>query len=71
MSHVDHSQVSELMFNYDRHARCLAEAPQFVFEVLMGIDMDNVSRVLVAGFLLFGAAMVLLALLGDYLVGIR
>ena len=32
--------------------------------------MENVIRVLMAGFLLFGAAMVLLALLGDYLVGI-
>ena len=33
--------------------------------------MENVIRVLVAGFLLFAVAMVLLALLGNYLVGIR
>lgn len=38
--------------------------------VIRKIDMDNVIRVLVAGFLLFGAVMIMLVLLGDYFVGI-
>jgi len=38
---------------------------------LREIDMENVIRVLLAGLLLFGAAMFLLALLGDYLVRIH
>jgi len=33
--------------------------------------MENVIRVLLAGLLLFGAAMFLLVLLGDYLVRIH
>ena len=60
------------MLNYDRRTLGAWHKRRSSWsKVCWKIDMDNVIRVLVAGFLLFGAAMVLLALLGDYLVGIR
>ena len=44
--------------------------PDFVLRTRVSweIDMESVIRVLVAGLLLFGAAMVLLGFLGSYFV---
>lgn len=60
-----------MILNYDRRTvGAWLKRRSSRSQVYWKIDMENVIRVLVAGLLLFGVAVALLALLGDYLVGI-